>query len=245
MDRARSSNGHGHRAQGYIERALKRVSVSHGSTVGSLHALKRVLSHACAAIVRVSRPHEEVSQNEDHSKGQPCEYAFAARAALAAQLRLRHVRLNPLLLEYMAVDPVPDLKIPLAAPHDPRKSQFTHQWIGVVIRHPLAVKHAAVQIQHACDIQLASQHALADKNEVIVPIPGLFREEKVLRQSIYRLQGGNTGRQGSSCCTVRFKDAVSQGAAQSLGQVRVPSGPIQDTAQEDACRWLVRPKTPC
>src|SRR5437763_12323462 len=99
-------------------------------------------------------------------------------SALAAQLRIRHVRDNPVSVKDVFVDAIANKHVTFRDSYDAGESEDAKQRVRVIIAHTLSTfAHLRVKVQKASAVGFASQDALAHKEQIVVSLSCARGEE--------------------------------------------------------------------
>ena len=103
---------------------------------------------------------------------------------MAAQLSIRHVGGDPLLIENAGIEAIANLKLATFSARDTRQTQSINQRASLIIGYRFSVSDAPVKIEQVCNLDFTMQHSLPDKEQIVVTFTTAGRDKESLAQSI-------------------------------------------------------------
>jgi hypothetical protein len=121
----------------------------------------------------------------------------------------------------VAVNAVADAEPSPLDPGDARELENADDGARLVVWDERARADAPVVREQLCEIDLAAEHAVADEEEVVIALARPPGEEEVVADSV-------------DAVGVASARVLGNGLAETLGQVRVPTGPVEDAVEQHA-----------
>src|SRR5207244_1277900 len=101
------------------------------------------------------------AQPDDSAHARRARYSEPVGTALAATLRIRHMGLDPLMIENMRVDAVPDPEDTLFHTGRATQPEDRCQWIRLIVPDLLPRTDAAVQIEQGGEINARAEQTVS------------------------------------------------------------------------------------